>query len=320
MLNGKVEMGPFRINPGKLSVSRSFGDVEAKLEAAGGKPNVLSYLPEVSCFKIKPDTDFILLGCDGIFDKLTNSDVIHAIWAMANENSASDNINDHCAKCVDNIIRNSLALQATDNLTCILIAFDNFKNTIFPVVNIPSNIHKHHESVKDKLRKLHDSQFKIKKDESSSVYLDTSTSNANNNLNLSKIESKNDSRNRINNKPNSRNSGNMNTQSSKNNRSQSPLIQNNNIVVKNLNLNLNMNIPGGGIISAIGTHGVNTTTNSGNKLNSILTNSINDKLMSKLNTNTPKQRVTSRSKRTLIETEVKTKSNLPLLKQSLWKK
>ncbi len=29
--NGVTIPGPFRINPGKLSVSRSFGDIEAKL-------------------------------------------------------------------------------------------------------------------------------------------------------------------------------------------------------------------------------------------------------------------------------------------------
>jgi serine/threonine protein phosphatase PrpC len=31
-------------------------------------------------FKLKPDTDFIVLGCDGIFDKLDNEDTSECVW------------------------------------------------------------------------------------------------------------------------------------------------------------------------------------------------------------------------------------------------
>ena len=37
--------GPFRLVPGKLSVSRSFGDIEAKIEKYGGNPKVLIAKP-----------------------------------------------------------------------------------------------------------------------------------------------------------------------------------------------------------------------------------------------------------------------------------
>jgi protein phosphatase 2C family protein 2/3 len=42
--------GPWRINPGKLSVSRSFGDIEAKIPKFGGNPNVLIAKPEITYF------------------------------------------------------------------------------------------------------------------------------------------------------------------------------------------------------------------------------------------------------------------------------
>ena len=77
--------GPMRIYPGRLSVSRSFGDVEAKLEKFGGNPNVLIATPEIKAFKIKKEHDFVLLGCDGIFDRLSNKECIQAVW-----NSAKD--------------------------------------------------------------------------------------------------------------------------------------------------------------------------------------------------------------------------------------
>jgi protein phosphatase 2C family protein 2/3 len=65
-------LGPLRIFPGRLSVSRAFGDIEAKRKKFGGNPNVLTANPDIICAKIEDHYDFILLGCDGIFDKLTD--------------------------------------------------------------------------------------------------------------------------------------------------------------------------------------------------------------------------------------------------------
>jgi protein phosphatase 2C family protein 2/3 len=65
-----------RVYPRRLSVSRSFGDVDAKLEKFGGNPNVLIATPEIKAFKIKKEHDFVLLGCDGIFDRLSNKECI----------------------------------------------------------------------------------------------------------------------------------------------------------------------------------------------------------------------------------------------------
>jgi len=69
-------VGPHRIYPGRLSVSRSFGDINAKSVEMGGNPKVLIATPEIKSFKIKKDYDFIALGCDGIFDKLSSKEVI----------------------------------------------------------------------------------------------------------------------------------------------------------------------------------------------------------------------------------------------------
>ena len=47
---GKKEVfyGPFRVLPGRLSVSRTFGDIEAKMEKYGGKKGVIIAQPEIS--------------------------------------------------------------------------------------------------------------------------------------------------------------------------------------------------------------------------------------------------------------------------------
>ena len=69
---GPVTCGPVRVIPGRLSVSRTFGDCQAKLEKYNGNPNVIVVDPEIHYINISDDNhDFILLGCDGIFDRLS---------------------------------------------------------------------------------------------------------------------------------------------------------------------------------------------------------------------------------------------------------
>ena len=72
--------GPLRVFPGRLSVSRTFGDIEAKRARFGGNPNVIVCDPEVRSFKLQSNHDFLLIGCDGIFDRLTNREVINTVW------------------------------------------------------------------------------------------------------------------------------------------------------------------------------------------------------------------------------------------------
>jgi protein phosphatase 2C family protein 2/3 len=40
-------VGPIRVLPGRLSVSRTFGDPEAKFEFRGGNPNVVVCKPDI---------------------------------------------------------------------------------------------------------------------------------------------------------------------------------------------------------------------------------------------------------------------------------
>lgn len=66
--------------PGRLSVSKTFGDIEAKLEKYGGNRNVIVCEPEIFTFKMRDCYDFLAIGCDGIFEKLTNVELVDKIW------------------------------------------------------------------------------------------------------------------------------------------------------------------------------------------------------------------------------------------------
>lgn len=61
-------------------MSRTFGDIEAKIPKYEGNPKVVIAEPDVTAFKIRNNYDFIVIGCDGIFDKLSNKDAIHLSW------------------------------------------------------------------------------------------------------------------------------------------------------------------------------------------------------------------------------------------------
>ena len=52
--NSKKEiiLGPHRVLPGRLSVSRTFGDLAAKIEKHKGNPKVVVALPDIKSFRI----------------------------------------------------------------------------------------------------------------------------------------------------------------------------------------------------------------------------------------------------------------------------
>ena len=123
-------VGPHRVFPGRLSVSRTFGDVEAKMSCFGGLKNVIIAVPEISVFKIKEDVDFLFLGCDGIYDQLSNSDIVDCVWMTLKDGIKSNNIHNQCSLCVDMIIKSSLVRKTIDNVTGIFIAFENFEKNL----------------------------------------------------------------------------------------------------------------------------------------------------------------------------------------------
>ncbi|CDW84725.1 protein phosphatase 2c containing protein [Stylonychia lemnae] len=141
----QVIYGPHRVFPGRLSVSRTFGDIEAKFEKYEGNPKVVIAEPDITAFKINKNFDYILMGCDGIFDKIETKDCIHLIWQNIQnqnnqkteetqngeqENSQSMDVHKQCGLAVDSILKTSALRKACDNLTAVIIAFDNFESLI----------------------------------------------------------------------------------------------------------------------------------------------------------------------------------------------
>jgi protein phosphatase 2C family protein 2/3 len=77
--NKNLCFGPWRVKPGGLSVSRSFGDMESKILKNGKRINLVIAEPEI--FKFDPEPlDFAILASDGVYDKLSNQQVVETVW------------------------------------------------------------------------------------------------------------------------------------------------------------------------------------------------------------------------------------------------
>ena len=57
-----------------VQVSRTFGDCMAKMEKYGGNPRCIIAEPEIFTVPIDDSLDFLLIGSDGIFDKVSTED------------------------------------------------------------------------------------------------------------------------------------------------------------------------------------------------------------------------------------------------------
>ena len=127
--NGKEIEIPWRVLPGRLSVSRTFGDVEAKEEKFGGNKNVVVALPDITEIELNDEFNFIILGCDGIFDVLSNEEILECVKIVLNEKNIQEinqdvNISQLCGDFAEMIIKSSLAKDSFDNVSCVVIAIN----------------------------------------------------------------------------------------------------------------------------------------------------------------------------------------------------
>ena len=119
----------YRVLPGDLSVSRTIGDAEVKISFFGGKEGVVVPNPEITKFRIDEGKfDFLLMGCDGIFDRLDNSEIVRDIWrCLDDKENVGDTIHEQIGKCADSTIKLAMNHRSTDNLSTIMICFSAFE-------------------------------------------------------------------------------------------------------------------------------------------------------------------------------------------------
>ena len=85
--------------------------------------NVVVALPDITEYELSEDINFIVLGCDGIFDVLSNEDLIECSKIAIREKK-NKKVNELCGEIVGNIIKASLAKDSFDNVSCVVIAIN----------------------------------------------------------------------------------------------------------------------------------------------------------------------------------------------------
>ena len=127
-----------RVMPGRLSVSRTFGDCIAKMEKYGGNPRCVIAEPEIFTVKIMDDLDYTLIGSDGIFDRISTTETCSIVINEAQRQTESmktspsltagsfEHIASTCGEAVDRVLMAAMERESMDNLSVVLITFPNF--------------------------------------------------------------------------------------------------------------------------------------------------------------------------------------------------
>ena len=126
--NNKEEI-VFREYPSDLAVMRTIGDIKAKKKEFGGIPGTIINKPDIFIYEINSNDDFIVLGCDGIYDDLTNQEVSNAAWYVFKNESKEKNYDIHelTQDACDIIMKFGLEKHTLDNLSCIVIGLEGLE-------------------------------------------------------------------------------------------------------------------------------------------------------------------------------------------------
>ena len=119
----------FREYPSDLAVMRTVGDIKAKKKEFGGIPGSIINTPDIFMLDINSTNDFIIMGCDGIFDDMSNEEVVNAAWYIYKNKAKDKNYNIHelSGDACDIIIKYGMEKETTDNLSCIIIGLEGLE-------------------------------------------------------------------------------------------------------------------------------------------------------------------------------------------------
>ena len=122
----------FRVYPSDLAVMRTIGDIKAKKKEFGALPGTVINTPDIFVYDLNGSVDFIVMGCDGIFDDLSNQEIINAAWLVFKNRGKEINydMNELTKEACDIVMKFALEKQTSDNLSCIIIGFEGIEKFI----------------------------------------------------------------------------------------------------------------------------------------------------------------------------------------------
>jgi serine/threonine protein phosphatase PrpC len=113
-MGGKIYFDGYDHRIGSLSVSRAFGDVSEE-------PYV-TCLPDVFCYKLIDNDKFIVIACDGLYDVLSNDEVINFILIECYDIKTNKRKNKHI-NISKKIAEHAITKGSSDNVSVIVVFF-----------------------------------------------------------------------------------------------------------------------------------------------------------------------------------------------------
>ena len=123
----ETRYGPYRVDPGGLSVSRTIGDLQAKDVTRNGNPRCIIANADIYEVELTVDTDFAILACDGVFDVATNVEVSEIAWKALKDHTKTSGLKEACKLASEAVMKLSFDKKSMDNITVIVIAFQDEK-------------------------------------------------------------------------------------------------------------------------------------------------------------------------------------------------
>lgn len=110
-LGGIIEYGYLN---GELAVTRALGDWYMKLPFGSASP--LTAEPEVQHILLSEDDEFLIIGCDGIWDVMSNQDAVSLVRRELR-------LHGDPQQCARELVNQALCSDTSDNLTVIVVCF-----------------------------------------------------------------------------------------------------------------------------------------------------------------------------------------------------
>jgi len=118
---------------GNLNLTRSLGDLKYKhREHLKPEEQAITANPDTYVFDIDPECDFIIMGCDGIWEKKSNDEMVAWIYEQMDKQTKENPDKElDLQKIVADLLLDNIAPDVVssggvgcDNMTCILIKFN----------------------------------------------------------------------------------------------------------------------------------------------------------------------------------------------------
>jgi len=101
---------------GVLSVTRALGDWDLKLPGASASPLIAE--PELRQILLTADDEFLIIGCDGIWDVMSSQQAVSIVRRGLRRH-------DDPEQSAKDLVREALRLKTFDNLTVIVVCFSS---------------------------------------------------------------------------------------------------------------------------------------------------------------------------------------------------